>query len=270
MQTNLSTFFWPNPLKVWVEVSACQGHGKEGTEGCCDGKWVTASPKDLRPGCCTAPMLDQCFRQGCWPGWSDTLAGRGWTAWCSEPVQGWRRSRKLSLGVGRRTARLVQLWPCSLLSFGNLCSECLRTCIPHSLAKAHSGKGQTGTSRASGMTFGRADEILYPLETAASCSWARLLPPFFSSRLNKPLKTWALAGSKFRSKFCHLLSPFVNKMDVTTGSSGGFMEWDGNYVSQCEARRHAMVFSFPKHIESRNCPMDGTCLKSRGVLCMKR
>lgn len=106
------TFFWPNTLKEWVEVSACQEHDKEGMERCHDRKWVTASPKNMLPSCCVSPVLDQCFRQGCW---TVALTGKGQTAWCSKPVQGGRKSRDLSLG--REAGRL------GLCSYG-LSSSC--------------------------------------------------------------------------------------------------------------------------------------------------
>lgn len=77
----------------------------------------------------------------------------------------------------------------------------LATCVwKPLLAKSHRGKGQGVTSYVSGMTFN-------PISISG------LLPPLFSNRLNKPLKTWVLEGSEFRSRFCHPFSHFINKME---------------------------------------------------------
>lgn len=77
----------------------------------------------------------------------------------------------------------------------------LATCAwKPSLAKSHRGKGQIVTSYVSGMIF-------------HSISISGLLPPLFSNGLNKPLKTWVLEGSEFKSRFCHLFSNLINKME---------------------------------------------------------
>lgn len=160
MQTNLMTLFWLGPLTVWVEVSECQRCGKEGTEACYDGRRVTTSPRTLLPVWSTAPVLDQCFRQGQWPGWSNALAVSGWAAWCSKSVQRGRKAGSCLWEV------VVDLPSCAAVALLPTRGCPLATCTWNSLAKSHSWKGQAGTPYMSGMTFN-------------STSISGLLPPCF-------------------------------------------------------------------------------------------
>lgn len=116
-------------------MSVCQRCGKEGTEACCDGKWVTTSPRTLLPVCCTVPVLDQCFRQGHWPGWSNALARRdgqrGDPSLCkregkAEIYQTCKRSIRSIRYLWEGVMSLPSLCSCAFdlckgLSFGNLC-----------------------------------------------------------------------------------------------------------------------------------------------------
>lgn len=147
MQTNLMTFFWHNALKVWVEVSVCQGNDKESTEGCRDGRWVTFPGQRF--------LLRTCFPAVVQP--------------CSPHVGRVLQMRMLTRMVGpscRQGRDSVVLWACGRVKekqstlFGRggmgqpgLCSRGLGPCCPLAtgavgawkprlLAKAHSGKAK--------------------------------------------------------------------------------------------------------------------------------